>query len=109
MRLDGSEAAWWRSFPLLGQAGGRPSKDLRAAARDLELCREGFEVGDDDGSAVEVGEFLEVADRLDFLTQALWDSLEPDFQRFEDGLLLGEDQTFLATFLTAFLAKLFGE
>ena len=80
-------------------------KRWRAAARGLKFGCEGFEVGDDDGSAVEVGEFLEVADRLDFLTQALWDSLEPDFQRFEDGLLLGEDQTFLATFL----AKLFGE
>ena len=32
-RRDGSDTAWWRSGAALGQAGGRPSKGLRAAAR----------------------------------------------------------------------------
>ena len=66
---------------------------------------------------MQVREFFGVADRLDFLTQALWNGLKADFQRFEDVLLLGEDQsflmaflaTFLTAFLAAFLAKLFGE
>ena len=66
---------------------------------------------------MKVREFFGVDDCLDFLTQTLWHSLEPDFQRFENGLLLREDQTFLVAFLTAllttfadaFLAELFGE
>ncbi len=82
---------------------------FRAAARGLELCRERFEVGAGDGGAVQVREFFGVADRLDFLAQALGDSIEADFQRFEDVLLLRENQTFLTTFADAFLAELFGE
>ena len=52
---------------------------FRAAARRLELCREGFEVGAGDGSAVQVREFFGIGDCLDFLTQPLWHSLEADF------------------------------
>ena len=97
----------------------------RAAAQRLKLRREGFEVGAGNGGAMQVREFFGVADRLDFLTQALWNPLKADFQRFEDVLLLGEDQSFLmaflatfedtfpmaflATFLATFLAELFGE
>ena len=70
---------------------------------------------------MKVREFFGVDDCLDFLTQPLLHSLEADFQRFENGLLLREDQTFLVAFLTAFfttllttfadafLAELFGE
>ena len=80
---------------------------------DLKFGGEGFEVGAGNGRAVKVREFFGVDDCLDFLTQTLWHSLEADFQRFEDVLLLGEDQTFLAAFLMAFLAtflaELFGE
>ena len=75
----------------------------------LKLGREGFEVGAGDGRAVEVREFFAVGNRLDFLAKAFRDSFETDLQRFEDVLLLGEDQTLLATFLTTFLAELFGE
>jgi len=52
---------------------------FRAAARRLELCREGFEVGAGDGGAMQLREFFGVDDRLNFLTQALGDSLEADF------------------------------
>jgi hypothetical protein len=45
-----------------------------------------------------------------------WHSLEADFQRFENGLLLGENQTFLTElfgertrFFATFLTELFGE
>ena len=89
----------------------------RAAARSLKLHREGFEVGACNRGPEKVRKFLGVGDRFDLLTQALWNALEADFQRFEDSLLLGEDQAFLATFLTALLttfadtllAELFGE
>ena len=70
----------------------------------LEFGREGFEVGAGDGGAVEVREFLGVGDRFNLFTQALRNSLKADFQRLEDGLMLGEDQTFLTTFLATFLA-----
>jgi hypothetical protein len=66
-----------------------------------------------------------IGNQLDFFAQAFWDSIESNFQRFEDILLLGEDQTFLTAFLmallatfedtflmaflTTFLAELFGE
>ena len=80
---------------------------------DLEFGSEGFEVGAGDGGPEKVREFFGVDDCLDFLTQTLWHSLEADFQRFEDGLLLGEDETFLTALLTTFadtlLAELFGE
>jgi hypothetical protein len=33
VRLGGSGTRWWRSFQVLGQAGGRPSNWLRALAR----------------------------------------------------------------------------
>ena len=92
---------------------------ISALARgvDLEFGREGFDVGVGNGRAVKVREFFGVDDCLDFLTQTLWHSLEADFQRFENGLLLGENQTFLSAFFTtllttfadAFLAELFGE
>ena len=79
----------------------------------LEFGREGFEVGAGDGGAVEAREFFGVGDRFNLFTQSLRNSLKADFQRLDDGLMLGEDQTFLATFLatflTTFLAKLFGE
>ena len=92
------------------QGKGRPSKDLSSAARvDSECGCEGFEIGAGDGSAVEVCEFLGVGNQLDFLAQPLRDSLESNFQRFKDILLLGEDQTFLMAFLATFLAELFGE
>jgi hypothetical protein len=89
----------------------------RAAAQRLKLRCKGFEVGAGNGGAMQAREFFGVADRLDFLTQALWNPLKADFQRFEDVLLLGEDQSFLATFedtfpmafLATFLAELFGE
>ncbi len=62
---------------------------------------------------MQVREFLRVGDGLDLFTKTVRDSLESDFQRFEDGLLLGEDQTFLTALLTTFadtlLAELFGE
>ena len=78
-----------------------------------EFGREGFEVGAGDGGAVEMREFFGVGDRFNLFTQALRNSLKADFQRLEDGLLLGRNQTFLATFLTTFLAtfltELFGE
>ena len=80
---------------------------------DLKFGGEGFEVGAGNGRAVKVREFFGVGDRYDLLTQAVWNALEADFQRFKDVLLLGEDQTFLAAFLMAFLAtflaELFGE
>jgi len=80
-------------------------KGLRTAAQGLELDREGFQVGAGNGGPEKVREFLGVGDRLNFLAQTLRDLLESDFQSFKDGLLLREDQTFLATFL----AELFGE
>ena len=84
---------------------------------DLEFGSEGFEVGAGDGAPEKVREFFGVDDCLDFLTQTLWHSLEADFQRFENGLLLGKNQTFPTAFFTtlltifadAFLAELFGE
>jgi len=81
----------------------------RAAAQCLKLCREGFEVGAGDCRAMQVREFVGVGDQPDFLAQALRNSLKPYFQRFDDGLLLREDQTFLVAFLDTFLAELFGE
>ena len=105
--LDAMEA-----LPRRWVSGGAPTLPCvheRAAARSLKFGRKGFEVGTGDGSAVEAGEFFAVGDRLDFLAQAFRDSFETDFQRFEDVLLLGEDQTLLATFLATFLAELFGE
>jgi len=76
---------------------------------DLKFGGEEFEVGAGNGRAVKVREFFGVGDRYDLLTQAVWNALEADFQRFKDVLLLGEDQTFLVAFLTTFLAELFGE
>ena len=88
----------------------RPEADAYPfRAGGLEFGRERFEVAAGDGGAVQVREFFGIGDGLDFLAQALGDSLEADFQRFEDVLLLRENQNFLATFLAAFLAELFGE
>ena len=56
----------------------RPCSPLSCGSADLKFGREGFEVGADDGSTVEVREFFGVGDRLDFLTQALWDTIESD-------------------------------
>ena len=61
-----------------------------------------------------------IGNQLDFFAQAFRNSIESDVQRFEDILLLGEDQTFLMAFLAelfgdltrffaTFLAELFGE
>jgi hypothetical protein len=50
-----------------------------------------------------------IGDQLNVLAQALRNSFETDFQRFEDVLLLLKDQTFLTPLLAAFLAELFGE
>ena len=47
-------------------------------ARGLEFCCERFEVGAGDGGAVQVREFFGIGDGLDFLAQALGDSLEAD-------------------------------
>ena len=107
----------WRRCRANGSAAERrpylESTSALARGVDLEFGSEGFEVGAGDGAPEKVREFFGVDDCLDFLTQTLWHSLEADFQRFEDVLLLGEDQTFLAAFLMAFLAtflaELFGE
>jgi len=99
----------WRRCRANGSAAERrpylESTSALARGVDLEFGSEGFEVGAGDGAPEKVREFFGVDDCLDFLTQTLWHSLEADFQRFEDVLLLGEDQTFLV----AFLAELFGE
>ena len=102
------------ALPRKWVSGGAPTlTNDRAAAQCLKLCRERFEVGPSDCSAVQVREFVGVGDQFDFLAQAIRNSLKPDFERFDYGLLLREDQTFLVafldTFLAAFLAELFSE
>ena len=58
-------------------------------------------------------EFFRIAHRFDLLAQAVWNSLKTDFQGFENILVLGKNQAFFTTlltaFLTTFLAKLFSE
>ena len=89
----------------------------RAAARGLELCRERFEVAAGDGGPEKVPEFFGIGDRLDFLAQALGDSLEADFECFEDVFLLRSNLTamdsllhsLLHTLLHTFFVELFGE
>jgi hypothetical protein len=85
---------------------------LRGGA-DLKFGREGFEVGADDGSTVEVREFFGVGDRLDFLTQALWDTIESNQQGLENVLLFSSNLTamdsLLHTLLHSLFVKLFGE
>lgn len=48
---------------------------------------------------MEAREFFGVGDRFNLFTQALRKWLKTDFQRLEDGLLLGENQTFLTELL----------
>jgi hypothetical protein len=83
----------------------------------LKSLSEFVECSAGDGCAEKVREFFGIGDRFDLLAKALGDSMESNFQRFEDVLLSGEDQAFLSTFLTTlltafaetFLAELFGE
>jgi len=84
-----------------------------ALPKFLDRFREVFERGAADRGAVQGLQLGGIGDQLDFFAQALRNSIESDFQGFEDVLLLGQNQTFLATLLTAFadtfLAELFGE
>ena len=75
----------------------------------LDRFRELFERGTADRGTVQGLQLGGIGDQLDFFAQAFRNSIESDFQGFEDVLLFGENQTFLTAFLTTFLAELFGE
>jgi hypothetical protein len=79
----------------------------------LEFGHEGFEVGTADRGTVQGLQLGGIGDQLDFFAQAFRNSIESDFQGFEDSGLVGSDEAFLATLLTAFadafLAELLGE
>ena len=75
----------------------------------LDRFRELFERGTANRGTVQGLQLGGIGDQLDFFAQALRNSIESDFQGFEDSGLVGSDEAFLTTFLAAFLAKLFGE
>ena len=81
--------------------------------RILERFRELFERGAADRGAQQGLQLGGIGGQLDFFAHALRNSIESDFQGFEDSGLVGSDEAFLATLLTAFtdtfLAELFGE
>ena len=84
-----------------------------ALPKILERLGEFLERGTADRGAQQGLQLGGIGDQLDFFAQTFRNSIESDFQGFEDVLLLGENQAFLATLLTAFadtfLAELFGE
>ena len=80
-----------------------------ALPKILDRFRELFERGTADRGTVQGLQLGGIGDQFDFFAQALRNSIESDFQGFEDSGLVGSDEAFLATFLTAFLAELFGE
>ena len=117
----GSWGAWFERF-CSGVVSGRGSAfcvgifgpcGTMALPKILERFRELFERGAADRGAVQGLQLGGIGDRLDFFAQTLRNSIESDFQGFEDGGLVGSDEALLAallaTFLTAFLAELFGE
>ena len=80
-----------------------------ALPKILDRLGEFLERGTADRGAVQGLQLGGIGDQLDFFAQTLRNSIESDFQGFEDVLLFGENQAFLTTFLTTFLAELFGE
>ena len=72
----------------------------------LEFFGEGVEGLEEDGGTVEVVEFFRGVYGLDGFDESFGNSIKAKFEGFEDGGLLGFDESFLAAFLAAFLAEL---
>ena len=47
-----------------------------------------------------------IGDVLDFLAEPIWNPIETNFKRLDDGLLLGKKLAPLLAFLSAFLSAL---
>jgi hypothetical protein len=111
-----------------GRSGSTPSvfdiwamRDDGPAPRILECLGEFLERGTADRGAQQGLQLGGIGDQLDFFAQTLRNSIESNFQGFEDSGSVGSDEslltaffaaflaTFLTAFLTTFLAELFGE
>ena len=76
-----------------------------ALPKILDRLGEFLERGTADRGAVQGLQLGGIGDQLDFFAQTLRNSIESDFQGFEDSGLVGSDEAFLTTFL----AELVGE
>jgi len=74
--------------------------------RFLKRLSEFVERSAGDGGAEQGLQLRGVGDRFDLLAKALGDSIKTNHQGFEDVLLSGKDQAFLAAFLATFLTTL---
>jgi hypothetical protein len=77
-----------------------------ALPKILDRFREFLERGTANGGAQQGLQLGGICDQLDFFAQALRNSIESDFQGFEDSGLVGSDEAFLATLLATFFATL---